>query len=79
MGISLWQLLIILLIVLLLFGTKKLRSVGKDLGGAVKGFRSEMDKEKSDNDDSTTQVRADEHDSGRVIEGQVSREDREKT
>ncbi len=38
-GISLWQLLIILLIVVLVFGTKKLRTVGKDLGGAVKGFR----------------------------------------
>ncbi|MCH9694873.1 MAG: twin-arginine translocase TatA/TatE family subunit [Gammaproteobacteria bacterium] len=37
-----WQLLIILLIVLAIFGTKKLRSVGSDLGGAVKGFRSAM-------------------------------------
>ena len=37
-----WQLLIILLIVLAIFGTKKLRSMGSDLGGAVKGFRSAM-------------------------------------
>lgn len=43
-GISLWQLLIILLIVVLVFGTKKLRTVGKDLGGAVKGFRDAMEK-----------------------------------
>jgi sec-independent protein translocase protein TatA len=41
-GISIWQLLIILVIVLLLFGTKKLKNIGQDLGGAVKGFRSAM-------------------------------------
>jgi sec-independent protein translocase protein TatA len=38
-GISIWQLLIVLVIVLLLFGTKKLRGIGTDLGGAVKGFK----------------------------------------
>ncbi len=41
-GISIWQLLIVLVIVLLLFGTKRLRNIGSDLGGAVKGFRSAM-------------------------------------
>lgn len=41
-GISIWQLLIILLIVVVLFGTKKLKSIGADLGGAVKGFRGAM-------------------------------------
>ena len=41
-GISLWQLLIILLIVVLIFGTKRMRSIGADLGGAVKGFRKAM-------------------------------------
>jgi sec-independent protein translocase protein TatA len=41
-GISIWQLLIIALIVILLFGTKKLRSLGGDLGGAVKGFKNAM-------------------------------------
>ena len=39
-GISVWQLLIVLAIVLLLFGAKKLRNVGSDLGSAVKGFKS---------------------------------------
>jgi len=39
-GISIWQLLIILVIVALIFGTKKLRGIGGDLGGAVKGFKS---------------------------------------
>lgn len=38
-GIGIWQLLIILVIVLLLFGTKKLRNLGGDLGGAIKGFK----------------------------------------
>ena len=41
-GISIWQLLILLAIVVLLFGTKKLRNMGGDLGGAVKGFKSAM-------------------------------------
>ncbi len=46
-GISIWQLLIILLIVVLVFGSKKLKGLGKDLGGAVQGFKNEMgDKEK---------------------------------
>ncbi|MBA2410808.1 MAG: twin-arginine translocase TatA/TatE family subunit [Gammaproteobacteria bacterium] len=42
MGISIWQLLIVLLIVALLFGTKKLRNVGGDLGGAIKSFKNAM-------------------------------------
>ena len=41
-GISMWQLLIVLLIVIVIFGTKRLRSIGGDLGGAVKGFRKAM-------------------------------------
>lgn len=39
-GIGIWQLLIILLIVFMLFGTKKLRNLGSDLGGALKGFKT---------------------------------------
>lgn len=45
-GISLWQLLIVLAIIVLLFGTKKLRGIGGDLGGAVKGFKKAMSDEK---------------------------------
>lgn len=41
-GISIWQLLIILLIVIMLFGTKRLRGLGSDLGEAIKGFRSSV-------------------------------------
>lgn len=42
-GISVWQLLILLLIVVLVFGTKRLRNMGSDLGSAVKGFRKGME------------------------------------
>ena len=41
-GISIWQLLIILVIVALIFGTKRLRGIGGDLGGAIKGFKSAL-------------------------------------
>ena len=41
-GISIWQLLIVLVIVILLFGTKKLRSMGGDLGSAIKSFRQSV-------------------------------------
>ena len=41
-GISIWQLVIVLAIILLLFGSKKLRNIGGDLGKAVKGFKSAM-------------------------------------
>ncbi len=50
-GISIWQLLIILAIVVLLFGTKRLRSIGGDLGGAIKGFKKAMDEDKDDDKD----------------------------
>lgn len=49
-GISIWQLLIIALIIVLLFGTKKLRTLGSDLGGALKGFKQAV-KDKDDEDD----------------------------
>ena len=41
-GISIWQLLIVLLIVVLVFGTKRLKNLGGDLGGAIKSFRKGM-------------------------------------
>jgi len=65
MGISIWQLLIVLLIVALVFGTKKLRTIGGDLGNAVKGFRSAIkDSENESIGDDTQEV-------NRVIEGEV--------
>jgi len=41
-GLSIWHWLIVLVIVMLVFGTKKLRNIGSDLGGAVKGFKDGM-------------------------------------
>lgn len=54
-GISIWQLLIILVIILLIFGTKKLRNIGSDLGGAVKGFKDSMNDDKKEEDEVTEQ------------------------
>lgn len=54
-GISIWQLLIILAIVVMLFGTKRLRGLGSDLGSAIKGFKSSMQ-----DDDDTPADRTDE-------------------
>ena len=71
MGISIWQLLIILVIVILLFGTKRLKNIGGDLGGALKGFKKAVsDEEKKPSEDSIEQ-KSDES----VIEGEVIKED----
>ena len=56
-GISGWQLLILLLIVVLVFGTKRLRNIGSDLGSAVKGFRKGM--EDGEEDSPAEQLEAD--------------------
>ncbi|HUL12964.1 MAG TPA: twin-arginine translocase TatA/TatE family subunit [Methylococcaceae bacterium] len=45
MGIGVWELLLLFLIVLVVFGTKRLRNIGGDLGGAIKSFRSAMSEE----------------------------------
>lgn len=73
MGISIWQLLIILLIVLLLFGAKRLRTLGSDLGGAVKGFRSAMgDGDDKDAGESHAGDHVEHKQSGQTIEGEVT-------
>lgn len=46
-GISIWQLLIVVAIIVLLFGTKKLRNLGSDLGESVKGFKKAMSDDKT--------------------------------
>ena len=51
MGISVWQLLILLAVVILIFGTKKLKNVGGDLGSAIKGFKSAVKDGDNDNGD----------------------------
>ncbi|MBU2869561.1 twin-arginine translocase TatA/TatE family subunit [Colwellia sp. E2M01] len=50
-GIGIWQLVIIAVIIVLLFGTKKLRNLGGDLGSAVKGFKSAIGEDKKQSDD----------------------------
>ena len=70
-GISIWQLLLILVIVLLLFGTKRLRNLGGDLGNAVKGFKKAMsDEEKKESASPERLEKADD----KVIEGESTRE-----
>lgn len=56
-GISMTQLLIILVIVVLVFGTKKLKNIGSDLGGALKGFKNAMNEEgEKDKDNAQGQI-----------------------
>ena len=69
-GISIWSLLLILAIVILLFGTKKLRNVGGDLGGAIKNFK------KSVKDEEAAADKAEAGPEGQVIEGKVKEEDK---
>lgn len=55
-GISIWQLLIILAIVVMLFGTKRLRSLGTDLGSAIKGFKKSISDDETEKTDETKNV-----------------------
>ena len=65
---SIWHWLIVLLVVVLIFGTKKLRNLGTDLGGAVRGFKDGMRSE----DDKAAQAKAEIAPSaGQTIEGEV--------
>jgi sec-independent protein translocase protein TatA len=65
---SIWHWLIVLVIVMLIFGTKKLRNVGQDLGGAVKGFKEGMKEGTTDKpSDPAQQV-------GQTIEGEAKKE-----
>ena len=72
MGISIWQLLVVLVIILLLFGTKKLRNVGADLGSAIKHFRSAV-RETDENPDKTEPEKLESRPAGAVIEGEVAK------
>ncbi|MCP4494168.1 MAG: twin-arginine translocase TatA/TatE family subunit [Gammaproteobacteria bacterium] len=65
-GISIWSLLLILGIVILLFGTKKLRNVGGDLGSAIKNFKKSVKSEEVEEDKGEN--------AGHVIEGKATEE-----
>ncbi len=76
MGISIWQLVIILVIVLVLFGAKRLRNVGGDLGAAVKGFKTAV-KDGADADkEKKTQNIEEKTNADDVIEGEVVDKDK---
>jgi len=70
MGISIWQLLIILVIVILLFGTKRLKNIGSDLGGALKGFKKAVNEGENQNANDAIEK----EETGKVVEGEVVKE-----
>ncbi len=80
MGISVWQLLIVLLIVLLLFGTKRIKSMGGDIGAAIKNFRGAV-KDGEEGKEGKADVEDDkkltEDTEGRVIEGEITAKKKE--
>jgi len=79
-GISIWQLLIVLVIVLLLFGTKKLRGMGGDLGSAIKSFKKAVTEEKKDpdNDDEAEEKAQLEESSAEKTESESAKVENEK-
>lgn len=75
MGISIWQLLIVLAIVILLFGTKKLKNLGGDLGETIKSFKKAVkDGEEDGANTSVTLEKKDADKQGTVIEGEAHKE-----
>ena len=66
---SIWHWLIVLIIVMLVFGTKKLRNIGADLGGAVRGFKEGMKEGTSDKP--VDVAGSSQRSSGNVIEGEI--------
>jgi sec-independent protein translocase protein TatA len=68
---SIWHWLIVLLVVVLIFGTKKLRNIGTDLGGAVKGFKDGMKTEEDKSQQAKTEIPPK---TGQTIEGEVTKE-----
>ncbi len=75
-GLSIWHWLIVLLVVVLIFGTKKLRNVGQDLGGAVKGFKEGMKSEDAEAASAAegTPPPTSAQLGGKTIEGEVTKE-----
>ncbi|MEO8037215.1 MAG: Sec-independent protein translocase subunit TatA [Betaproteobacteria bacterium] len=65
---SIWHWLIVLVVVLLIFGTKKLRNIGQDLGGAVKGFKDGM---KTEEDNASNSSKLEGAAGGHTIDGEV--------
>lgn len=74
-GISIWQLLIILAIVLVLFGGKRLKSLGGDLGSAIKGFKQSMKDGEEAGDEAKGRL---DQTAGRTIDGEVTAKEKDK-
>lgn len=77
-GISIWQLLIIAVIVILLFGTKKLRTLGTDLGSAVKGFKKAVSDENSGGNNETAAKADSLEDNSASVNAEKTTTDKEK-
>ena len=79
---SIWHWIVVLVIVLLIFGTKKLRNLGSDLGGAIKSFKQSMKDggesgaQESGEDDEAKKIK---NDSGRVIDAEVTSKKKQKS
>jgi sec-independent protein translocase protein TatA len=76
-GLSIWHWLIVLLVVVLIFGTKKLRNMGQDLGGAVKGFKEGMKSQDGEPVPPGTDAPSKQSSAqlgGKTIEGEVTKE-----
>ncbi|HUO43872.1 MAG TPA: Sec-independent protein translocase subunit TatA [Burkholderiales bacterium] len=67
-SLSIWHWLIVLLVIVLIFGTRKLRNIGSDLGGAVRGFKEGLHGEDSKQGTPPTTT------AGRTIEGEAGKE-----
>lgn len=79
MGFSIWHLIVILIIALVIFGTKKLRDVGGDLGAAIKNFKSGMrDDEQAEPEGQNKTAAVEKKPDDRVIEGKVTARDKKK-
>jgi sec-independent protein translocase protein TatA len=78
-GLSIWHWLIVLLVVVLIFGTKKLRNIGQDLGGAVKGFKEGMKTAETDAATSEASNAPPQQIGGKTIEAEVKKETSSRT
>jgi sec-independent protein translocase protein TatA len=76
-GISIWQLVIILVIVLLIFGTKRLKGLGGDLGGAIKGFKEAIATD--DNDETETENKSEAGETSQAKEQATEAQSSDKT
>lgn len=76
---SIWHWLVVLVIVLVIFGTKKLRNVGSDLGGAIKNFKQAMKEGEEKSDDESSAGAKQIPESGRVVDGEVTSKEKHKT